>query len=203
VELKGFIDGDHHAGYAAMIGDGTGQKPETDRYKKFYLALPAKFGDFRFEPYVDYQAVRVNIAKVASHTDSAAVNNDQATYKLFTAYEFHRVAVGAEGLVRVNHGGPAANKEPRGASLFARGVVTPTITAFARVDHWQADHDTPNRVDSRLWILGLDWQPLKDVHVMPNIEETQYLAHGTGVAPAHHDLQARVTFFCKFSRPQS
>jgi len=204
VALRGFVDGDHHLGYVAMIGDGNGQRPETDRYKKFYFALPARLGDFRFEPYVDYQGVRVNLQpKAAGHTDSLAVNNDQATYKLFSAYEFHRIAVGAEGLVRVNHQGPAATREPRGASLFARGTVTATIAAFARVDSWQPDHRAANRVDSRLWIVGVDWQPLKDVHVMPNIEATQYLARGAAVAPAHHDLQARVTFYCRFSRPQS
>src|SRR5215510_1789016 len=37
VSLKGFADPDHHFGYTAMIGNGTGQKPETDRYKKLYF----------------------------------------------------------------------------------------------------------------------------------------------------------------------
>jgi hypothetical protein len=204
VALRGFADGDHHLGYAAMIGDGNGQKPETDRYKKFYLAAPTRFGDLRFEPYVDYQALRVNLLpKVATHADSAAANYDQATYKVFTGYEFRKLAIGVEGVMRVNHQGPAANQEPRGASVFARGLMTPTLAAFARFDQWQPDSRAANRVDSRLWIVGVDWQPLRDVHVMPNIETTQYLARGTAVAPAHHDLQARVTFFCRFSRSQS
>src|SRR5512140_3102004 len=38
LELKGFVDGDHRVGYAAMVGDGNGQKPETDRFKTLYLA---------------------------------------------------------------------------------------------------------------------------------------------------------------------
>ena len=161
-------------------------------------------GDLRFEPYIDYQSVRVNLLpKVATHTDSVAVNQDQATYKLFTAYEFRRVAVGLEGLVRVNHQGHPATKEPRGASLFARGAITPTVGAFARVDAWQPDHRAASRVDARLWIAGVDWQPSKDVHVMPNIETTQYLSRGGAVVPHDHDLQARITFYVRFSRPQS
>ena len=204
VQLKGFVDGDHHAGYNVMIGDGNGQKPETDRYKKAYLSLPFRFGELRLEPYVDAQAIRVNLQpKVASHTDSFAVNNDQTTYKLFAGYEFHRFGVGAEGIVRVNHLGPAATREPRGASLFARGVLTPTLNAFARVDLWQPDHRASNRLDTRLWIAGVDWQPFKDVHVMPNVEAVQYVSRGTAVAPEHPDVQARLTFYCRFSRPQS
>jgi hypothetical protein len=204
VELKGYVDADHHLGYAAMIGDGTGQKPETDRFKKFYFSLPMRLGDLRLEPYADYQSVRVNLLpKVASHTDSLEVNADQATWKAFAGYEFRRMAIGAEGLVRVNHQGPAATREPRGASVFARGTLTPTIAAFARFDEWQSDHRAANRVDSRLWMAGVDWQPYRDVHIMPNVETTQYLARGTATAPPNHDLQARITFYCRFSRPQS
>jgi YD repeat-containing protein len=204
IELKGFVDADHHFGYAAMMGDGTGQKPENDRFKKWYLTLPVHFGDFRIEPYVDYQSLRLNLDRVKPvQSDSAAVNHDQATYKLFAGYEFRRWALGAEVVDRVNHKGSAASEEPRGYSLFARGTATPTLAAFARVDHWVADRRKADRVDSRLWILGLDWQPFKDLHVMPNVEATQYLPSGTTVAPPYHDVQARVTLYYRFSRPES
>jgi hypothetical protein len=194
VSLKGFVDGDHHLGYTAMIGNGAGQKPETDRFKKFYLALPMRYGDFRFEPYADYQSVRVN---------APAVNNDQQTWKIFAGYEFRRVAVGVDAFTRVNHKAGVPNQEPRGYSLFARSALTATVSAVARFDQFEPDHRADNRVDSQLWIIGLDWQPYRDVHVLPNIEATQYEAQGTAVAPAHHDLQARVTFYYRFSKPQS
>ncbi len=204
IALKGFVDTNHRIGYTAMIGDGNGQKPETDRFKKFYASLPIRLGDLRIEPYADYQALRVNLLpRAATNTDSLEVNNDQATWKLFAGYEFRRMGLGAEGLVRVNHRGPAATTEPRGVSLFARGTLTPTVAVFARVDHWISNQRASNRVDSRLWIAGLDWQPYKDVHIMPNVEAMQYLAKGTAVAPAHHDLQARVTFYYRFAKPQS
>ena len=204
VELKGYADADHHVGYAAMIGDGPGQKPETDRFKKLYLSLPIRFGDLRIEPYVDYQAIRVGTDKVKPvQPDSAAVNYDQATYKIFAGYEFRRAALGVEVLDRVNHKGPLRNEEWRGLSVFARGSATPALGAFARFDYWISDERNPDRVDSRQWIVGLDWRPLPDIHVMPNIEAAQYQARGRGVAPAHDDLQARVTFYYKFSKPQS
>ena len=205
IGLKGFADGNHRLGYSAMIGDGTGQKPETDRYKRYYLSVPMRFGDLRIEPYADYQSVRANLGpKVPAHAESLAVNNDQVLWKIFAGYEFRRVAVGLEALARVNHKGPAPTQEPRGLSVFARGTVTPTLAAFARFDQWEPDHRTDDRVDSQLWIGGLDWQPYKDVHVMPNVEATQYLSKGNPKSfSSHHDLQARLTFYYRFSKPQS
>jgi len=192
--LKGFADGAHHFGYSTLIGNGTGQKPETDRYKKYYLALPVRFGDLRVEPYADYESARSNVPG----------NYDRATWKLFAGYEFRKLAVGVEAVDRVNHRTTAPNQEPRGISVFARGAATSTIAGFARFDHWQSDHNLDDRVDSQLWIAGIDWQPFKDVHVMPNVEATQYLTVGNpATVPAHHDLQARVTFYYRFSRPQS
>lgn len=189
VAVKGYADGDHHVGYTAMIGNGTGQRPENNRYKKFYLTIPVRVGELRIEPYADYE--------------QAAAKQDRATYKLFTGYAFRRVAVGIEALDRVNHRTDIANQEFRALSLFARGTPWPTVGAFARVDLVQPDHNAADRVDRQLWIAGVDWQPVKDVHVMPNVEATQYDAKGTAIAPAHHDLQARITLYYKFSRPQS
>jgi hypothetical protein len=189
VQLRGFADASHRVGYVAMVGNGTGQKPEDNRYKKFYLSLPVRLGDLRVEPYADYE--------------SASGSEDRATYKLFAGYEARRAALGIEVLDRVNHRPAGGNREPRGVSLFARGTPAATLAAFARVDLWEPDRRLAQRVDSQLWIAGLDWQPLKDVHVMPNVEATQYLSKGGAIAPAHHDLQARLTIYYRFSRPQS
>jgi hypothetical protein len=204
VSLKGFADPDHRLGYTAMIGTGTGQRPETDRYKRWYFTLPVKVGELRLEPYVDYQGVRVNANTAAPlDPDSAAINQDQATWKIFAGYEFHRFGLGLEAVTRVNHRSGAPNQEPRGISLFARGTLSPTVAAFARVDQWEPDHRAANRVDQRLWIAGVDWQPFRDVHVMPNIEAMDYIEKGTAVGPSQHDLQARITFYYRYSRPQS
>jgi len=187
--LRGYVDGGHHVGYFATVGNGVGQKPETDRYKKFYLSVPLRYGDGVLEPYVDYE--------------NAFPSKDRATYKLFAGYALKRATLGVEALDRVNHRPSGGNQEPRGLSLFARGTVSETLAGFARLDLWQPDHRLANRVDQQLWIAGLDWQPVRDVHVMPNVEATQYVAQGTGVVPPHHDLQARATIYYRFSRPQT
>jgi hypothetical protein len=204
MSLKGFADSDHRLGYTAMVGTGTGQRPENDRWKRWYLTIPIKLGDLRVEPYADYENVRVNLnATAPAEVDSTALNNDRATWKIFAGYEFRRFAVGVEALSRVNHKSGVPNQEPRGYSLFTRGTLASTLGFFGRMDQWESNHRLDNRVDSRLWIAGLDWQPFKDVHVMPNVEATEYIAKGTAVTPSHHDLQARVTFYYRYSKPQS
>lgn len=186
--LRGSFDPGRRFGYAVMVGNGAGQKPEDNRYKRLYFSLPVRLGDLRLEPYADYE--------------SAAGGRDRATYKLFAGYELRRAAIGVELLDRVNHR-PAGNQEPIGASLFVRGAPLEQLAAFARVDLYRPDRRAANRVDSQLWIAGLDWQPFKDVHFMPNVEATQFQTRGTAVAPAHHDLQARLTVSYRFSKPQS
>jgi hypothetical protein len=191
VNLKGYLDGAHRIGYSAMVGDGTGQKPEDNRYKRAYLALPLRpTEDLRIEPYVDYEGFQDN-----------AGNSDRALYKLFLGYELRRGAVGAELVDRVNHVQAGRNKEPFGLSFFARGKASDKVAAFARYDRWQPNTRAANRIDSDLYVAGLDWEPYKDVHFMPNVEATGYRARGTAVAPPHHDLQARITFYYRFSKP--
>ena len=201
VQLRGWADAGHHLGYSLMVGDGAGQKPEGDRFKTVYFSVPVRWGGLRLEPYLDYQAVRVK-AGTAAISDTV-VNNDQSTCKLFAGYESRRWALGAEALSRVNHLAGKPNQEPRAWSLFARGTFHPRLAGFARLDLWQPDKRAADRVDTQLWIAGLDWQPVKDVHVIPNVEATQFLVRGAATAPAYHDLQARITFHYLFSRPQS
>ena len=186
--MKGFLDAGHKIGYSAMLGDGNGQKPETNRYKRYYLGLPLNpIHDLKIEPYVDYEP-GVNGA-------------DKALYKLFAGYEFKRAAVGGEIFRQVAHSRVAANTEPAGISVFARMAPSPTLGAYARYDRWQPNKRAANRVDTDLYIAGLDWQPYKDVHVMPNVEATKYSAKGTATAPSHNDTQARLTLYYRFSKP--
>jgi hypothetical protein len=189
LELKGFADPNHWIGYAAMLGDGGGNKPETNRDKRAYFALPLHWRDWRLEPYVDYE----NIYNA----------KDKATYKLFAGWDVLRGAIGWEVVDQVTHKPVGVYAVARAHSVFARYAATPTVSGFARVDYWQSDVHTANRVDQTLWIAGMDFQPIKDVHFMPNVEAMQYLPRGTAVAPAHHDVQARVTLYWKFSKPQS
>jgi hypothetical protein len=205
LSLKGFVDPNHHFGYWAMIGNGTGQKPETDKFKRFYLSLPMQFGDLRVEPYADYQPLRINLQpKVATNVDSLAVNQDQAMYKIFVGYDLRRFAVGFEAVDRLSHRDGIPNVDQRGFSVWARTQLRGKLDFVGRFDNWNSDLNLPNRVDTHLWIFGVDWMPIPDIHIEPNVEMVNYLKVGNpAVVPADNDIQARITFFYNFSRPQS
>ena len=177
------LDSTRHAGVYAMIGTGTGQHPENNRQKRFYLAVPFRVSNVHIEPYVDYE-----------HRPGG---NDRATYRLFTGAKFGRGTVGLELYDRIQ---PASggNGELRAASLFGRWMSAKHLGVFARVDAWDPDARADDRVRQWLWIGGLDWEPAKNVHLMPNFEAMRYDARGAAVAPAANDLQVRLTFYCRF-----
>jgi hypothetical protein len=140
------------------------------------------------EPYADYEW--------------GPGGKENATYKLAAGFEVKRGMIGGEIVDRIAHqGGAKPNREPFGYSLFARMMPLPKLGFFGRFDHWQPDTRDPDRIDSDLWLVGLDLEPLKDVHVLPNLLTTQYYSKGAMAGPAYHDQQARVTFYYKFSKP--
>jgi hypothetical protein len=188
VQLKGHADDGRKIGYNLMIGNGLGQKPETNRYKKVYFGLPLRpNSDLVIEPYVDYEWVPGGA--------------DLATYKLFVGYDARLFNLGAELVDRVAHTTTGPNKEPFGLSFFGRYKMKENAKLFARYDRFQPNTRAADRIDADYYIAGLDWSPYKDVSIMPNVLATQYRARGTADAPPHHDLQARVTFNVKFSKP--
>lgn len=187
IQLKGYVDADHKIGYSAMVGTGTGQRPENNRYKRYYLGLPLRpVEGLTLEPYVDFE----DFPGVAERT----------TYKALAGYDFRRFTLGGEIVDQVRHTS-GVTTEPLGISVFARGKMGSTLSGYARFDRWQTNTRAANRVDSDLYIAGLDWELHKDVHLMPNVVATQYHARGTAVAPPHHDLQARITVYYRWSKP--
>lgn len=206
-ELKGWMDSDHRVGYSAMIGNGAGQRPEGDRFKRFYVNVPIHVGDLRVEPYADFQAMRVNLGpKVPAHTDSLEANQDGATFRIFAGYEFRRFALGGEAISRETSHLNASKTEQRGYSIFGRSMIHPKFGVVVRFDQWQSDANNPNRVDSQLWIAGVDWVPTPDLRVQPNLEIVRYDKVGNPAAasvPGQNDFQARITFYYRFSKPQS
>ena len=186
--IRGYADANHMIGYWAMVGNGTGQRNETNRYKRGYLAIPLQFKDLHLEPYADWE----------DGTNGHAA----ALYKVFGGYEFKRFGVGGEWADYVVHTvPPALFAEQTGYSIFARGKVTRILNGFVRWDYWDPNKRAANRVTNNLWVAGVDWSPVKDVHLEPNLEGDQYQGHGTGpasVPPAWHSLQARLTVYVLF-----
>lgn len=193
VQVKGFVDDNHVFGYTAMVGNGQGQKTETNRQKRVSGSLPVRWKDLHFEPYIDYENV--------------FGGQDRLSWQTMLGYDLPKhSSIGWVFTEQVQHTPLGPYHELRGHSIFGRIQPVPKIGAFARVDLWTPDQRATNRVDQQMYIAGLDWQPYGDVHIMPNVEAMQYSGKGTGplsVAPAHNEMQARITFYWKFTKPQS
>jgi hypothetical protein len=188
IQLKGNVDEGKRFQYNFLLGNGTGQRPETNRYKRAYGCIPLRpTDDLLIEPYADIEW--------------GPGGDERVTYKGLIGFDTRNFVIGGEVVDRIVHAPGLPTAEPFGLSLYARTKPKNNMALFARFDRWQQDSRLANRIDSDLYIAGADWEPIKDVHFMPNVEATQYRAKGTAVAPAHHDVQARVTVYYRFSRP--
>ena len=188
LQLRGNVDEGKRIQYNLLLGNGTGQRPESNRYKRAYAAVPLRPHDnILIEPYADFEW--------------APGGDERATYKALVGYDTKRFTIGAEVVDRIVHAPGLPTAEPFGFSVFARTKPMGKMALFARFDRWQQNTRLADRIDSDLYIAGVDWEPIKDVHLMPNIEATQYDAKGAIAASPHHDFQARMTFYYRFSKP--
>ncbi|MEX2088990.1 MAG: hypothetical protein WEB62_04425, partial [Bacteroidota bacterium] len=168
-----------------MVGNGTGQKPENNKYKKYYGSLSAKpTKELVLEGYVDYEP--------------AALGKHKTTLKGFAGYQASSFTLGVEAFqqTQANVGAAPADTKPFGVSFFA-WVQIPGIHAldgFVRFDMF--DPNT-NRTDAgykeNFIVAGLDYMPIPNVHLMPNVWINSYSAKGAGRRDS--DVAARMTLF--------
>lgn len=192
VGLRGKFGDDGQFSYVAMIGNGNGQKPENNKLKKYYLSLsvkPAK--EFVVEGYVDYEP--------------GFNERNKTTLKGFAAYQTEKFTLGVEALTQIQakQGSiPAGqttpdDKTPFGISFFAWAPIPNVqgLNAFARYDFYNPNTKLPSSGFNESFITaGLDYMPIKNVHLMPNIWINSFSNKGTGPTP-DTDVVARITFF--------
>jgi hypothetical protein len=207
-------------GYNLMVGNGTSAKPENDKFKWFYGDIWAKFLDKKLvlDFYADYQ--RLNWTPGFHHSRNMI--------KGFVAYTTPAFTAGVEAFI--NHGKndvigmngdikDTTSANAKGISTFIRGrIKKDRIGYFARIDGYNpnAQYDAvrytaykgitstyePNNKEMFI-TAGLDFTPIKNVHIMPNIWYNRYTSEQTGTTGTDHrdhDLVYRTTFFYVFGR---
>lgn len=220
VSLQGKFDNKGNYGYDLMVGNGNGDKPETNNYKEFYGDLWAKFIDQKLliDLYSDYQ--KLNWTPTWHHASNMI--------KLFVGYTEKNYAVGVEGFVNRGlkdvAGLNGANSDTldahaTGLSMFAHAnLVKNKLAVFGRMDLFNPDtkydnqsyttykgfssHYDPNTKEQFI-TAGLDFTPVKNVHLMPNIWYNAYRnqqANITGTTKKDYDLVYRMTFYYVFGK---
>jgi hypothetical protein len=203
-------------------------QPNTGFFKMFYGDLWGKFANNRL--YVDFYA---DDAKTASNLASTAVSagtlgpQEHNMFKVFVSYNFAPAAtLGVEAYTQNFENGVtdvtakvADNSTVNAISIWLRGKVSSTWNYFARFDSYNpdtkfiaADNYASNTnygsydptVKEQFVTAGLDYNPTKNVHFMPNIWLTRYMdqydATTKGYLPDDHTLVVRMTFFYTFGK---
>ena len=202
VALKGKIDSEGMFKYWLMIGDGTGNKPETDKYKRFYAHLQySPIKQFTATLYADLKA-RPNITDPANTSETIA-NND-LTYALFLGYkEKNAYAFGVEGFLNTRQNGMTTADEKKdktgmGISAFASYNFSKELAAVGRFDYFDPNTDSDVKGDSRNWfIFSLNYKPDEKVTISPNviIETYESIPNGRSIDAS---ITPRITFFYSF-----
>lgn len=207
-------------GYNLMVGNGTGARPENDKFKWFYGDVWAKFFDKKlvFDLYADYQ--RLNW--------TSSLHNSHNMIKGFAAYTTPGFTAGVEAFLNrgkndvVGIKGTSAdtlNANATGVSTFVRGrVIADKLGFFARVDRFNPDtkydekkystykglsaNYEPNNKETFV-TAGLDFTPVKNVHFMPNVWYNHYKSERSttsGNANHDYDLVYRITFYYVYGK---
>lgn len=215
--LRGHLPKNDNFGYSLLVTDGTGAKPENDAFKWFSGDIYAKFLNKRliFDFYADYN--RMNLVQGWHH--------EKSTFKLFAAYTTPKFTVGAEAFIVDLKGDDiateaVANKKDTldtkasGISVFVRGkLYKEKLGFFARYDNYNPGGNIDNNkyasyspltsqynpnTKEQFVTAGLDFTPVKNVHIMPNIWYNAYTNDGPknyGSNNDSHDLVYRLTFY--------
>ena len=192
-DLKGKITGDGSLNYWAKIGDNSGQTPETDKYKRYYGSLHVKSGSqFQASAYADLESEPGRLDAFDGQTKT----NDRMTLAGFLNFrQPDEYSFGIEGFYHVTQNNlvtgpttPLENQNAFGVTAFAWGSVSDRLRLVGRFDAYNSNTAaTKNAV--YLFIGALDYMPVKDVHLMPNIWLQSYAADNV-----RSDVVARMTF---------
>ncbi len=195
VGVRGKIVSDGSLGYALMVGNGNGGKVENDRFKKIY-------GEF------DYEPVKGGVVELYGDYENGSNGQAKLTGKGLFGYQSAAISFGAEGFYRnVQHG----TFQPNGASPDSNLVGASANTSFQLVENvrlvLRGDFFDPDFLvkDSGLReifaVAGLDFAPVKDVHLIPNALYTHrlYKKMLTTDPALNDDITVRLTFAYSFS----
>ncbi|MBS1531032.1 MAG: hypothetical protein JSU01_12040 [Bacteroidetes bacterium] len=213
-------------GYVLMVGNNTtasllpASNPNTGFYKIFYGDIWGKF--FNQHLYVDFY---YDNAKTAPATFAIGAQS-HSIKKIFAAYVSKPISVGVEAYTQSFTQGVenSTTKAPedataQGLSIWVRGNITKNLNFFAKRDGYQPNSDFINTdsytvntnygsynptVKETFWTAGIDYNPTKNVHFMPNFWLIDYKDNRdpatTGYVAPDHTLVYRFTFFFTFGK---
>ena len=177
ISLKGKIDKKGIFNYWLMFGDGSGNKPEVDKYKRYYAHVQVNpFKNFTMTLYADLNS-RPKINDPGSVTNpQATLSNNSLTYAFFAGYkEKNKFSLGVETFLNQLQNGMTGStgikdKNALGISAFASYNFRENFSVTGRFDYFDPNTDSDMKGDSRnFFIFSLNYKPHEKVTVSPNV----------------------------------
>lgn len=197
VALRGEFGERGNIKYHAMLGNGSGTGAETNEWKKFMLSLGWWLTDnLVVEAYGEYNRTSETRTVSAVHGFLGYVSDNFNAGAMYVA-QFNTVEIS---------GSSDETETLDVASLFANFKLADKWTALLRADHmFTANPRGPtidyipfsDQAESTLLLFGIDFEPVRNVHVIPNIETVIYGDAPDGSSP-NSDVIFRTTLYYRF-----
>jgi hypothetical protein len=189
VHLRGTLCSEGSVGYSLMIGNGNAQKPENNKYKKYYAMVNGKpMRNLYLEAYVDYEP--------------GAKDKDRTTWKAFLSYQEPSLMIGTEIIEQVQKKQDTlfTDYTPFGISLFSWYQVSDHWKVYGRIDYYDPNRLSPNTEFYEYFVsLGFDYMPINNIHFMPNIWINTFTDKSSARRTKDADVVSRITFFFVFN----
>lgn len=205
IALRGKADEGGMFSYWFLVAIGAGNRPETDKYKRYYGNLQIKpLSGLTVTLYGDLMARSDITDPFSTATPKARVSNSMLTGSLFLGYTgVSNLRAGLEGYIQntaneFNTGTALVTRKGRGISLFASYGIANNIDIVGRYDHFDPNTDGLSKGDSRGYLLGaVSWRVEPRVFIMPNIQIETYEKSPTGRS-FDSSMTARITVAWQF-----
>ncbi len=190
VAIKGSLDSEKLTNYHLMVGNGSGNASEENDGKKVMFALSRQMGNgLVVEGYFDFEA---RPGKTNRFTLQGLVGYQEKSARIGVLFAHQNRQVG-EGI---------DDLKMQIGSVFGAAKLSEKAWGFARIDlTFDPNPDGSdisyipfdNSARAAFLLGGLDFRPIDNVHLMPNVEVVLYGKNNAGVRPKA-DIIPRFTF---------
>lgn len=199
IDLKGKLDEAGTSKYWIKIGNGSGNKPETDKYNRYYAQfqftlnpslLVTVYGDYASKP------------QKPDPFDGQMKNNSAFVAAGFVNYKYEKnFALGIEAFLKSQQNnyspsGAAASLGSQsgfGISIWAKAALSDKVGIVGRYDTYDPNTNNAAENDRHGLIIGaIDFKVAPKVSVLPGVEV--HTLQGAN----NNDVTPRVTFYWDF-----
>ena len=201
IDLKGNLDESGTVKYWLKLGNNSGNKPETNKYKRFYGLLEfLPTSNFLATVYADYaSAPQITF-------NNTSMGNNSFVGAIFLNYkEKGMFSLGLESFYKSTQNGyiePGAasltSLNGFGISVWAYANLSEKVQLVGRFDTVDPNTNSNANKDGKSLILaGVQFNPIKHVSITPNIEVFTYQASPSNGGDKS-DVTPRVSFYWQF-----